>query len=252
MKRTSDWKAQLAIGIVCTILTFTIATLINSVRKNTATEKTQQLRTEELQLELGREKEKIADLNIQLYTAQNDLKQFREEAEDSDGYAKVLSEQLSRSEVLAGLTQVAGPGIKIMLADSVAESPLSATTEDKEKLLIHDGDLRLVMTELAAAGAEAYSINGQRIIATSPIRCVGPVITVNEHKMAPPFEILAIGEPKTLEAAVNMRGGLKDLFESVSIEISVTTEENLVIPRYTNPIYFKHANPTVEQNGGGQ
>lgn len=99
-----------------------------------------------------------------------------------------MSDQLKRSEVLAGLTEVEGEGIILTLTDSTWQTD-SNTVEGKELLLIHDGDLRQAISELAAAGAEAYSINGQRVISTTPIRCVGPVITVNEQKMAPPYEI---------------------------------------------------------------
>ena len=238
-------KAQVAIGIVCAILTFAIATQLTSVRKNVAMESNAQ-RMEELQLELGNEKEKNADLYLQLYTAQNELQRYREEAESSSDYASIMSDQLERSEVLAGLTEVEGPGIVLTLTDSTWQSDL---TTGQEVFLIHDGDLRQAISELAAAGAEAYSINGQRIISTTPIRCVGPVITINEQKTAPPYEISVIGDPKTLEAAVNMRGGLADLFGAVGIGVEVRTEEKITIPRYTGAINFQYAVPVIQEGG---
>lgn len=238
-------KAQVAIGIVCAILTFAIATQLTSVRKNVAMESNAQ-RMEELQLELGNEKEKNADLYLQLYTAQNELQRYREEAESSSDYASIMSDQLKRSEVLAGLTEVEGPGIVLTLTDSTWQSD---STTGQEVFLIHDGDLRQAISELAAAGAEAYSINGQRIISTTPIRCVGPVITINEQKTAPPYEISVIGDPKTLEAAVNMRGGLADLFGAVGIGVEVRTEEKITIPRYTGAINFQYAVPVIQEGG---
>lgn len=243
-------KAQVAIGVVCAVLTFAIATQLTSVRKNVATESKAQ-RTEELQLELGKEKEKNADLYLQLYSAQNELQQYREEAENSSDYARIMSDQLKRSEVLAGLTEVEGEGIILTLTDSTWQTD-SNTVEGKELLLIHDGDLRQAISELAAAGAEAYSINGQRVISTTPIRCVGPVITVNEQKMAPPYEISVIGDPKTLEAAVNMRGGLADLFRAVGIGVEVKTQEKVTIPRYTGTINYKYAVPVIQESGEEQ
>lgn len=245
-------KAQVAIGVVCAVLTFAAATQLTSVRKNVAIESKQAQRTEELQLELGKEKEKNADLYLQLYSAQNDLNQYRQEAENSSDYTKILSEQLKRSEVLAGLTEVEGQGIILTLTDSSQPSLSGATTSENEMLIIHDGDLRLAITELAAAGAEAYSINGQRIISTTPIRCVGPVITVNEQKMAPPFEISVIGDPKTLEAAVNMRGGLADLYRSVGIGVEVRTSDKIQIPRYTGTVNYQYATPVIQESGEEQ
>ncbi len=245
-------KAQLALGIVCAVLAFTISTQLTSVQKNVAVESMKSQRAEELQLELGKEKEKNADLYLQLYSAQNDLNQYREQAEDSSDYSKIMSEQLKRSEVLAGLTEVKGKGIILTLSDSTRPSISGATTFENEALIIHDSDLRLAITELAAAGAEAYSINGQRVISTTPIRCVGPVITINEQKTASPFEILAIGDPKTLEAAVNMRGGLSDLFESVGIGVSVKTSDEVHIPRYTGTVNYKYATPVIHESEGEQ
>lgn len=92
------------------------------------------------------------------------MQQYREEAENSSDYARIMSDQLKRSEVLAGLTEVEGEGIILTLTDSTWQTD-SNTVEGKELLLIHDGDLRQAISELAAAGAEAYSINGQRVTA---------------------------------------------------------------------------------------
>ncbi len=243
-------KAQVALGVVCAILAFVITTQLSSVRKNVAVESSKAQRAEELALELGKEKEKNADLYLQLYSAQNDLNQYRKQAEDSSDYTKIMSEQLKRSEVLAGLTEAEGPGIILTLSDSTYPSISGASVIENEALIIHDSDLRLAITELAAAGAEAYSINGQRIISTTPIRCVGPVITVNEQKMAPPYEICVIGDPKTLEAAVNMRGGLRDLFSSVGIGVEVKTLDKVKIPRYTGTVNYKYATPVISESGG--
>lgn len=237
-------------GTVCAVLAFAIATQLTSVRKNVAIENKQAQRTEELQLELGKEKEKNADLYLQLYSAQNELNQYRSEAESSSDYAKILSEQVKRSEVLAGLTEVEGSGITLTLTDSKQAGTAGASTTEIEQFIIHDSDLRLAITELAAAGAEAYAINGQRIVGTTPIRCVGPVITVNEQKTAPPYEIVAIGDPKTLEAAVNMRGGLRDLFSSVGIGVELRTEEKVLVPRYTGTINYTYATPVIQESGG--
>ncbi len=250
MNKRANLKAQVAIGIVCAILTYAVATQLSSVKKNVAIESKQAQKAEELQIEFGKEKEKNADLYVQLTDAQNELKQYRDQAADTSDYAKILSEQLKRSEVLAGLTAAEGPGIILTISEGNADASGTSTLADKEMLLIHDSDLRLVITELSAAGAEAISINGQRIIATTPIRCVGPVINVNEQKMAPPYEISAIGDPKMLEAAVNMRAGLKDLFSPVGIQISVRTQDKLTIPRYKGTVNFKFASSVPEEGGG--
>jgi len=252
MNRKGYWKAQIALGVVCAVLTFAIAIQIPSVNQNTKSEvnKTSQ-RIEELQLELGKEIKNNKDLTEQYQLAQSELAQYRESAANNSDAAKVMLEQLTRSEMLSGLTAVEGAGIIVTIADSTAEQMPGETIAEKEMLIIHDSDLRMTISELAAAGAEAYSINGERIISTTPIRCVGPVITVNEKKMAPPYVITVIGDPKTLEAAVNMRGGLKDMFESVGNICTVSTHERLVVPAYNRAIKFDYAKPVTSVNGDG-
>ena len=133
------------------------------------------LREENLSL-----KEKNADLTLQLNAAQNDMEEYRKAAESSGNYESVLTNQLRRAELLAGLSDVTGQGVRIVLDDSEKKS---ADDSDVAEFIIHDSDLRLVITELAAAGGEAFCINGQRIVSVTPIRCVGPVITINQIKI---------------------------------------------------------------------
>ena len=230
MKRKNYLTAQIFIGILCALLAFTAAAQYKNMGNPEAEteadsgQSNTQLREENVSL-----KEKNTALEMQLAAARNDIEQYREAAADSGNYEQVLTRQLKRAETLAGLTEVRGEGVKIILTDSES---VSGAEDAVEEFIIHDSDLRLVITELAAAGAEAFSINGQRIISATPIRCVGPVITINEVKTAPPFEILAVGDKKMLEAAVNMRGGIADLFSGYGIGVSVEVSDEITVPRY--------------------
>ena len=93
--------------------------------------------------------------------------------------------------MVAGLTDVEGPGVSVILNDSKAEN----TTGDEADYLIHDSDLLSVINELRDAGAQAISFNGERILATSEVRCAGSVVMVNGKRFAAPFIIYAIGDP---------------------------------------------------------
>ena len=98
-----------------------------------------------------------------------------------------------------------------------------------------------VVNELKAAGAEAISINGQRIIATSAIRCVGPVIQVNYQKVAAPFEIKAIGNAQYLESAMTIKNGVVDLLKEYGVSVTVSRQNNVEIPKYEGEQNFKNA-----------
>jgi uncharacterized protein YlxW (UPF0749 family) len=103
-----------------------------------------------------------------------------------------------------------------------------------------------VVNELKAAGAEALSINGQRIISTSEIRCAGPTVSVNNVRSAPPYVIQAIGNPQTLDASLKMRGGVVETLKFWGIQVQTAIEKNLVIPGYNGTFAFDYAKPVEE------
>ena len=75
-----------------------------------------------------------------------------------------------------------GPGVTVEMND--AQKPVGSG-QDPNLFIIHDDDILAVVNELFAAGAEAMCINGQRVVATTEVRCVGPVIMVNGNRVAP-------------------------------------------------------------------
>ena len=114
----------------------------------------------------------------------------------------------------------------------------------QENLLSYDDDLLKVINELKAAGAEALSVNEQRLIATSEIRCAGPTVSVNNHRSSPPYVIKAIGDPKTLDAALKMRGGVVETLKFWGIQVAINVvEDKLEIPAYSGTFRYEYAKP---------
>ena len=99
----------------------------------------------------------------------------------------------------------------------------------------------MFLNELRAAGAEALSINGERILATSEIRCAGPTISINNTKKAAPFEIKVIGDPDTLENALKMPGGAVDQSAFYGIDVSIKKSNKLMIEKYKGANTYKYA-----------
>jgi uncharacterized protein YlxW (UPF0749 family) len=87
--------------------------------------------------------------------------------------AQVLNQSLQEAKMIAGLQEVEGPGIELILQDSKKRPPGDSPELLPELYTIHDYDLLRVVNELRQAGAEAISINGQRIVSTTGIRCTG-------------------------------------------------------------------------------
>lgn len=165
---------------------------------------------------------------------------------EGSGKLQALNEELQRVKLLSGLMEVEGPGIVLTLQDG---KPRSNRVFEAERLIIHDYDLQMVVHELVASGAEAISINGQRVISRTAIRCVGPTIMVNAVPIASPFEICAIGDPGTLMGGLNMPGGFLDELRSVDPGMfRIEKQEKLRIPAYTGSTEVRWAKP-AQENG---
>ena len=112
--------------------------------------------------------------------------------------------------------------------------------------MVHDGDLIYVVNELFNSGAEAVSVNGQRIVTTTSIEGDGNVIKVNGTKIGAPFEITAIGYPEQL-AGIGRPGGTIELLESRGVIVILNKQNSVTIPKYSGTIKFNYAN-TVTNN----
>ena len=119
--------------------------------------------------------------------------------------------------------------------------------ENKNLYIIHDDDLLRVVNELRSAGAEAISLNGQRLIGSSEIRCVGPTVLVNERRLAAPFVISAIGNPQTLESSLKLRGGVIENFKFWGIKADVVQSDKVRIPAFQGKRTFEFAKMVTEE-----
>ena len=106
----------------------------------------------------------------------------------------------------AALTNVKGSGVSVLIEDSL--KPIQSG-ENPNLFVIHDEDILRIVNELRAGGAEAIAINDQRLIGTSEIRCPVLLLQLMESLWGP-FVVKAIGDPKTLNSALTMRGGVVD------------------------------------------
>ncbi len=230
----------LALMLVLMVVGFLVTLQIRSVSQNKITQSaTDHNRTETMQQDLNDALQKVDDLQTQLARARADLEDLRKAVGDSDDTAKVLEEQLEEAERLAGLTELAGPGIVVTIEDKSQVGEDAA--ENPEKYMVHEEDLLRMVNELFASSADAVSINGERIVATSEIRCVGTTVSINNKRYGPPFVIQAIGDPAVLEYALTMRGGLVDVL-SPYIDITVEKKDNVVIPAYQGDTELALAN----------
>lgn len=227
-------SAQLATAVVCIILGIMLALQFRvqqDITKSLPLQRSEELTQMVKDLESERDK-----LRTEVTDLRNSL------ANSSTGMSR---DELNRARVQAGLTDMVGQGIVLTMADS--KKPNTAN-QDPNLFLIHDDDVLKVINELKAAGAEAISINGQRLIGTTEIRCAGPTISINHTLTAPPLEIRAIGDPATLENSLRMRGGVIEDLSLWGIEINLRRDQQVQVPAYTGSLQFSYAKPVQ----GGQ
>ena len=222
-------QGQVSIALVCMVLGFMLAVQFRTTQDSKSSVSYQ--RVEELSqrlLQTEKERDGLLDEVNRLKTTSG------QEAQ---------SQELADLKMGAGVVPVEGQGITITIDDSKTKSKAG---ENPNLYLIHDDDLLKVINELKAAGAEAISINEQRLIATSEIRCAGPTLSVNNIRSAPPYEIKAIGDAKNLENALKMRGGVVETLQVWGIQINVKPDANVHVPAYKNTFHFQFMKAAAE------
>ncbi len=189
----------------------------------------------------------VDDLQRTVKAQQSQIAKYEAGASSQSAEARALSADLKTMKFVAGLTSVQGPGVEVTLTDSKKPFDVALTALPPGAAppnIIHDIDINQTVNELKQAGAEAISVNDQRLIATSAVRCAGPTVFVNNTQSGTPFVIKAIGDPKTLESALNIPGGEADQIKTYDKAMfSAQPMKRLVIPAYSGVTQPKYALP---------
>lgn len=234
---------SLVLGIMCLALSCGIAIQVKTVNGNGTTVSTN-ARENELRDAVLKAKEKYDNLYSELEYMEEKLETERTNSTQNNTELEQLENEIKEGNKILGLSEVTGSGIVITLNDNNKIS-MSDYVGDLSSYLVHDADLRNIVNGLKNVGAEAISINEQRIITTSAIECDGNVILVNGKRISAPFVIKAIGYPEALKG-INMLGGyLYSLREDRDLEVKIETSDSLktkiTIPKYTGIIKFEYA-----------
>ena len=229
MKNRNKIKIAIILGIMCCFLTAGICVQIRTVKSSTTTVGRTQAENE-LRDSVLRWKEKYENANKKLEDREEKLEELRNSVVNSTDSSSDLTSRLQEYNALLGYTEVKGPGIIITLQDGDSSVLGGLATQ----YIVHDEDLYQVVNALKNVGAEAISINGQRITSRTAIACVGNVITVNEQKLGSPFIIQAIGPSLYLYSSLKMPGGYLEYLEGYGVKVDVkqVDKDTIVIPKY--------------------
>lgn len=234
-------KIAIILGIVCLVLTICICVQIKTIENSNKTV-AKTFTENSLRDEVLKWKEKYDNISERLDLAEKNLAKIREEATKDDTGASEKEKQISLNNNLLGITNLVGQGVEITIKDDQnATRENIGILEDISSHIVHDADLRFIVNELKNAGAEAISINGQRLVNTTAITCIGNVIQVNDERITSPFVIKAIGFPESL-AGVDRPGGYIELLKEKGIVVSIKKVNSVEIPKYTGVISAKYMN----------
>jgi uncharacterized protein YlxW (UPF0749 family) len=232
------WQVTLALALVT--LGFLVAAQVRSEtpRVRYTTQERAPLVETVLALQAQQEalKARILDLRGQIEAAQAD-------SAGSDRQIRDLNELLLAARVAAGMVALQGPGLVLQLDDSDVPVPPGASTADYR---VGARDVRTVVEELWLAGAEAISVNGERIVPASAIVDIGGSLLVNSAYLAPPYQVAAIG-PEDLYDVMAASPGFVDLVRArvdrYGIRVSFAQPEQVTVPAYAGSVTLRYARP---------
>jgi uncharacterized protein YlxW (UPF0749 family) len=181
------------------------------------------------------------DLTTQLDRLRRQVTRTRDEALRATAVGQQALDSLGSAERGAAALPVRGTGLLVTLADAEPDAdsdPVGGTTEPDPITMVRDSDLQLVVNALWAAGAEAISIDGQRLGPTSAIRFAGEAVLVDFNPVTNPYEVRVVGDPDALsrEFLANPQvGALAGFYESYGMRFDFAKEKDLSLPAASLP-----------------
>lgn len=228
-------RISIVLACMCFALTLGICVQLKTVKGSNSVIG-QNYEENNLRAEVLKYKEKYDNKYKELEKAEKELEKERQNATENNSELEQKEEAIKQGNKMIGMTEVTGPGVMVILSDSKKDSSTALNVND---LLVHDADVLSVINELKNAGAEAISINDQRLVPTSSIVCGGNIIEINGEKVGAPFTIKAIGLPEQL-ASLSRPGGYLEILKRATVGVELKKSNSITIPKYTGVITYKY------------
>lgn len=227
-------KGKITVTITMAIACFALAMIMCmqfKIVRETDITSIETMREEELRTELASWKQMYSEAETQYEEKLAKLNEYKQNQQSSEEAAKLVENDLEKINMYLGKTNVVGEGIIITLKNSVEDYCISAE------------DLLKIVDYLKLAGAEAISINNERIINTSEIVDISSnsIIFVNQQRILAPYTLKAIGDPSKLESTLLGNGGYVDFLRNLGFDIKIERNNKVKINRYTKDIEIGRA-----------
>lgn len=220
-------------GIACFILTMIMFMQFKIVYE-TDISSLETMREEDLKQELVNWKTKYEEAEKRYEEIEQTLNKYKEESTSNSQIKQNLEEELENLNLMLGVTDVDGTGIIITLQDS----------DDQEEKITAE-ELMMIVNYLKDAGAEAISINDQRIINSTYITLINnSFIKINSQKISSPYEIKAIGDSEYLKSSLVGNGGYAEKITNLGKKIKIEEKRKVYISKYDKELSVKY----IKQN----
>lgn len=219
----------ITIGLMCLILTAVIFVQMKTINQTDITS-LENMREDELRTEISNFKQKIIEVEQQLNETNEKIKEYELVINTDKEASKILAEELEKQNNILGKNEVKGNGIVVTLTDTRAQK-------------ITSEDLRQLLNQLKADGAEAISINGQRIVYDSYVVDLGGTfISVNGERLVSPYAVKAIGNPTYLESGLSKKQyGYIDTKLEEGKDVILERKDDILINGYKGNLNMEYA-----------
>ena len=229
-------KGKITVCITIAIACFALAIVMSmqfKVVKETDITSIETMREEELRTELANWKKMYKEAQEQYNEKTAKLAEYKEKEQSEEESSKLIEKELEQTNMYLGKTDVEGQGITITIKDIDNEN----LSEDEQVEPLSSEDILVIIDYLKLAGAEAISVNEQRIINMSDIVDIGsnPIIVVNQQRIFAPYIIKAIGDPTKLESTLLGNGGYVEILRNFGFKIEIE-KSKVSIPKYSKDI----------------
>ncbi|MCI9063045.1 MAG: DUF881 domain-containing protein [Clostridia bacterium] len=229
MRKKGEIVMTITIGIACFILSMIIFMQFKVVHETDVTS-IDTMRAADLQTELASWKAKYEEVDLKYQEIEATLKKYKEETTSDKEVKSNLEEELKNLEMILGKTDVEGKGIIITLKEN------EETTEK-----ISADELLVIVNYLRDAGAEAISVNDQRVVNQTDFALIRDgFIKVNSQRIVYPYEIKAIGNPDYLKSSLIGTGGYEEEIKALGQEITIEEKNKIKILKYTGEMNTRY------------
>lgn len=218
-------------GIACFVLVLVMTMQFKIVNEADVTS-IENMRESELQTELANWRTRYEEVSKQYQETQSMIEEYKNNRQSGEETSKLMESELEQVNMTLGKTDVKGQGIIITMNE----------TNNEEIETITSDDLLLIVNALKLAGAEAISINDERIINMSDIVYINAadIIRVNGERILAPYKIKAIGDSSYLESSLVGNGGTVDEMRKRGLDIVIERENNITISKYNKDITTRY------------